>query len=462
MEKIYEEVLLKDSQPPKLLEETELKYMKSKICRISAEKKIGTGFFCKIKYNNELVPVLMTNYHIISDDYLEKKKKITIYVNDIAKIIKTNKRRKLYSNKSEYDIMIIKLSEDDELNNDFLEIAPNIYEKNWEDIYKNEMIYVLHFPQMKGATISSSEFGIEKKDEYTIMHKCNTEEGSSGGPIINAMNNKVLGIHKGGIKSINGNQINIGTLLKYPLNKLNDKNNIIKEEIIIEDDSLSESKSNLISNTNTIDNIIINEPNNIKILEKLPIEDYTNFSYLLIGDSNSGKNEFLNKLDEYIKQKKLQTKKSSMDFNLERVIPIQFQDKIYSIQFIDCSIKFQIVAKSYYHFANSFIIFYNISDKKTFDNVENWIDDIYDFNENAKITLIGNKISNKKDREISYEKTKKFTKRNKIKFYEIRNVTENNIKEILFNSLNEENNNEEEKEIKLIDNFSTKSKIKCI
>ena len=54
MEKIYEEVLLKDSQPPKLLEETELKYMKSKICKITVEKKIGTGFFCKITYNNKL------------------------------------------------------------------------------------------------------------------------------------------------------------------------------------------------------------------------------------------------------------------------------------------------------------------------------------------------------------------------------------------------------------------------
>ena len=47
MEKIYEEVLLKDSQPPKLLEETELKYMKSKICKITVEKKQALDFFVK-------------------------------------------------------------------------------------------------------------------------------------------------------------------------------------------------------------------------------------------------------------------------------------------------------------------------------------------------------------------------------------------------------------------------------
>ena len=49
----------------------------------------------------------MTNFHIIDDDCLENKKQIKIYVNDICKIIKTNKRRKLYSNKNKYDIMII-------------------------------------------------------------------------------------------------------------------------------------------------------------------------------------------------------------------------------------------------------------------------------------------------------------------------------------------------------------------
>ena len=25
----------------------------------------GTGFFCKIEYNNKKIPVLITNYHII-------------------------------------------------------------------------------------------------------------------------------------------------------------------------------------------------------------------------------------------------------------------------------------------------------------------------------------------------------------------------------------------------------------
>ena len=255
--------------------------MKNKICKISLEKKNGTGFFSKIDYKNKLIPVLITNYHIINDDILEKEKKLKLYVNDICKLININKKRKIYSSlNDEYDIMIIKLKEEDDIK-DYLEIDPNIFNKNWETIYKNELIYLLHFPKMSDAMVSSSNLGIEKKDEYSIIHKCNTEKGSSGGPIINGMNNKVLGIHKGGcIQSINENIINIGTLLRNPLKKLNEENNIKIEEI--EDDSLIKSKSSLISNNKTFDNIIINEMNDFIIHEKLPFANDNNLSYFII------------------------------------------------------------------------------------------------------------------------------------------------------------------------------------
>ena len=60
------------------------------------------------------------------------------------------------------------------------------------------------------------------------MHSCFSEEGSSGSPILNLKNNKVIGIHIQHPRYQN----NIGTFLKYPLN-LNDFRNkrykIIKE-----------------------------------------------------------------------------------------------------------------------------------------------------------------------------------------------------------------------------------------
>ena len=55
--------------------------MKNSICQLYGDL-IGTGFFCKIPYKGKSIPVLMTNYHIISDDFLQKNKKIKISVND--------------------------------------------------------------------------------------------------------------------------------------------------------------------------------------------------------------------------------------------------------------------------------------------------------------------------------------------------------------------------------------------
>ena len=464
MENIYEEALIKESLPPKPLKESKLKDMINKICRISVGKKIGTGFFCEINYKNKLIPVLITNYHIINDNILENEKQINIYINDYCKQINIDKNRKIYSSKNdEYDIMIIKLKEEDGIK-DYLKIDPNIFDDNWENIYKKELIHVLHYPSSE-AMISTSDLGIVKKDEYTILHKCNTENGSSGGPIINGVNYKVLGIHKGSLAQKNDeiitNTSNIGILLRYPLAKLNEQNSKENEEILIEDESLIKSKSSLISNNDIIEDYIINEMNEIKILEKLPISNDNNLSYLLLGDSNSGKNDFLNKLDEYIKYKKFQKRKSSINFNPERVISIKFKNKIYSIQFIDCSGKFKLVSKYYYHFSNSYVIFFNISENKSFDNAKNWIDDIYSYNKKAKMILIGNKNLNEINTEENYKKAKNFAKENKIKFYEISNVSENNIKQILFDSLKRENKIDEDKKIRLVDNLGSKKKIRC-
>ena len=53
------------------------------------------------------------------------------------------------------------------------------------------------------------------EDNYTIQYLCDSSEGSSGGPLINTINYKVIGIHKGGAKG--DKQFNLGTLLKEPI-----------------------------------------------------------------------------------------------------------------------------------------------------------------------------------------------------------------------------------------------------
>ena len=65
----------------------------------------------------------------------------------------------------------------------------------------------------------------EKK--YDIGYLCTTFGGSSGGPLLNLNNYKVIGIHKCGIKE---DKINIGTLIKAPIEEFYNNINNIKIE----------------------------------------------------------------------------------------------------------------------------------------------------------------------------------------------------------------------------------------
>ena len=167
----------------------------------------------------------MTNYHIISDEYLKNNKQIKITINDenIIDIIDIDENSKIYSSiKDEYDIMIIKLEKEKDIYN-YLELDDILFHENSEKLYEEKPIYILHYPN--GGKISVSfGYGIKKENEYYIKHYCNTEQFSSGSPILNLKTNKLIGIHSGSIVDTNKEtKYNIGILLKYPLNKLNNE-----------------------------------------------------------------------------------------------------------------------------------------------------------------------------------------------------------------------------------------------
>jgi len=220
MEIRIEEGKIKGSKDFEIIDETEFKEMVKYICKIDGTS-IGTGFFCKIPLKDILIPVLMTNYHVINDDFFEQRNNLKVYINNEFKIINLNNKRKIYSSKKdEYDIMIIRIKENEDEINNFLEIDQNIFKYNSENLYKDDSIYILHYPNGDKASVSCGT-GLEKINDFDIKHLCHTESGSSGGPILCRLTNKVIGIHKGFIKRINGNNFNIGTFLKFPLNELN-------------------------------------------------------------------------------------------------------------------------------------------------------------------------------------------------------------------------------------------------
>ena len=86
-------------------------------------------------------------------------------------------------------------------------------------------IYLLHYPN--GDNIKKSEGLIKRitENNYTLEHLCKCDCCSSGGPLINFNNNKVIGIHKG---FGNGKKWNYGVFIKAPIERFKEKNSYIE------------------------------------------------------------------------------------------------------------------------------------------------------------------------------------------------------------------------------------------
>ena len=204
-----------------------LEQMPKYICKIKTEnekdnEKQGTGFFCKIPFpdNNNLLPVLITNNHIINEKLLYTPDiKITIDIKEERdiKVISLNNRKR-YTEKEKYDITIIELKETDNIKS-YLElndiIINNIFneEKRYKDL-KDEAIYVMQFPEGKLSISYGILADFYEDRRYNFQHTSSTKYGSSGSPILTLNDKKVIGIHKIGN---NNNKYNIGTLLDYPI-----------------------------------------------------------------------------------------------------------------------------------------------------------------------------------------------------------------------------------------------------
>ena len=116
--------------------------------------------------------------------------------------------------------------------------------------YEGKSIYIIQYPKgQNGEEEACVSFGtLNKINEYNIIHKCSTDSGSSGSPILNLKNNKIIGIHKG-TPDFTKN-FNYGTLLKYTLNDFINQNKT-KNNIIGEKD-INKNKNNINENIQII------------------------------------------------------------------------------------------------------------------------------------------------------------------------------------------------------------------
>ena len=204
---IIKESLIEHQPIPIDIEGTKLilSQMENCICTIYQNEKKGTGFFCKIPFpdKNNLLNVLITNNHILNEKDIENKKSINLIMYNEEKKIKReikideSRKRFTYINKEEgIDITIIEIKPNIDNINKFLEIDDKALEIDNEIVElesKGKSIYILHYPKDKRLV----SFGLIKviAENKKIYHYCNTEEGSSGSPILSLNNFKIIDVH---------------------------------------------------------------------------------------------------------------------------------------------------------------------------------------------------------------------------------------------------------------------------
>ena len=142
------------------------------------------------------------------------------------------------------------------------------------------------------------------------------------------------------------------------------------------------------------------------------------YKILLLGDSSVGKTCFLMRYTDNTFQE-IHMSTIGLDYKLKNV---QLDDgKMVKIQIWDTAgqDRFRSITKNYYKGAHGIILIYDITNKKSFENVRNWINQIKEeVSEKVSIILVGNKIDDEEHRVVSTEQGEKMANDFGLMFFE--------------------------------------------
>jgi len=287
IENIRLESSITDYPIPITIDKTEkiLKQMKECVCRIYSKVK-GTGFFTKI----DNMPVLITNYHVLTSEDIITKKEIKYSFGQDKKLRFINYKletRKIYEDK-DLDFIIIEIKTQDNINeNNFLEIDEDLEER---EKYSDYPIYILGYPNIgKQDDEIYVSYGIIKNIRDRIYHLSNTDGGSSGSPILSLKTFKIIGYHYGtGTGKKTKKDINLGSFIEDVLDKINNKPKKFSQK---ENQILKELK--LIYN--------LNNSTEIKIFGKEFVKNNKNNCKIIFGGQEQEISEYL-KINDNIKE----------------------------------------------------------------------------------------------------------------------------------------------------------------
>ncbi len=141
------------------------------------------------------------------------------------------------------------------------------------------------------------------------------------------------------------------------------------------------------------------------------------FRICIVGDSNVGKTALLTRYcDDTFKSSLTNT--IGVDF---RSLMLKYNDMNIKLQIWDTAgqERFRSISVNYFKSANGFIFVYDISNRKSFENLNNWIEIVEQHNKNTICNfVVGNKCDLEENRQVSLEEGKEFAFSIKFNFME--------------------------------------------
>lgn len=153
------------------------------------------------------------------------------------------------------------------------------------------------------------------------------------------------------------------------------------------------------------------------------------FKLLVIGDTFVGKSCALMRFaDDMYVDSHIST--IGVDFKIRT---IDFNGKICKLQIWDTAgqERFRTICTSYYKGAHGIIIMYDVTNKKSFENIKSWIVECDKYaNENVEKILVGNKSDMIHERQVKYEEGKEIANKYGLNYFETSAKNNKNINTI--------------------------------
>ena len=139
---------------------------------------------------------------------------------------------------------------------------------------------------------------------------------------------------------------------------------------------------------------------------------------ILIGDSGVGKSCLLRQFLESLFQP-----------YIEPTIGIEFGSKLLTVK--DSVVRLQIwdsagqenyrsITRSYYRNTSCALLVYDITSRRTFESLNNWLEDARNFGNGAmRFVLVGNKADSEGERQVRREEGEEFARANAMLFFEV-------------------------------------------